>query len=204
MPKQPKHSHLEDIFALLCGTFLIAQGIFFLQHAGLLCGGTAGLALLATKFTDISFGILYFLLNIPFYVMGWFRFGKQFTIRSILAGLSVSVIADHLDIVLNISWLSPIYCAFVGGLVLGLGMLIIFRHNSSLGGFGVLALYCQDKFGVRAGNVQMAIDCSILCASFFFASPFVLACSVAGAIVMNLVLSMNHRKDRYVVSYSTN
>lgn len=198
MSHPTKHSQFEDIFALLCGTFLVAQGIFFLQHAELLCGGTAGLALLATKFTTISFGVLYFLFNIPFYIMGWFRFGKQFAIRSIIASATVSVITDNLHHVFNIAWLSPLYCAFVGGVLLGLGVLIIFRHNASLGGFNVFALYCQDKFNIPAGNVQMAIDCSILLASFFFASPFILACSVAGAIVMNMILTINHRADRYV------
>ncbi len=201
MSHPTKHTPFEDIFALLCGTFLIAQGIFFLQHAELLCGGTTGLALLATKFTSISFGVLYFLFNIPFYIMGWFRFGKQFTIRSIIASLTVSIITDNLNQVFNIAWLSPLYCAFVAGVLLGLGMLIIFRHNASLGGFNVLALYCQDKFNLPAGKVQMAIDCSILFASFFFASPFILLCSVIGAIVMNLILAINHRADRYLVCH---
>ena len=75
---------------------------------------------------------------------------------------------------------------------MGLGMLILFRHNTSLGGFNVLVLYCQQRFGIAAGKMQMGIDVTILIASAFFMSPMVLACSVLGAIMLNLVLAMNH------------
>ncbi|MDD1783483.1 YitT family protein [Enterovibrio sp. ZSDZ35] len=201
MNLKPKHTTVEDLIAILSGTFIVAQGVFFLQQAGLLTGGTTGLALLTTQFVDLSFGTLYFMFNIPFYMMGWVRFGKQFALRSIFAGGMVSLIVDHISHVFTISWLSPVYCGFIGGLLMGVGMLMIFRHNASLGGFNVLALFCQDKFGIRAGNVQMAVDVGILLASFFFVSPWLLACSVLGAFVLNLVLTMNHRPDRYVVCY---
>ncbi|NGN99624.1 YitT family protein [Grimontia sp. S25] len=201
MSYQPKHSQFEDMIAVLSGAFIVAQGVYFLQQAGLLTGGTTGLALLITQFTDLSFGTIYFLMNVPFYFMGWQRFGTQFALRSVFAGGMVSLIVDHISHVFTIGWLQPLYCGLIGGLLMGVGMLMIFRHNASLGGFNVLALYCQDKFGVRAGNVQMAIDIAILLASFFFVSPWLLACSVVGAFVLNLVLTMNHRPDRYVVCY---
>nr|WP_255555569.1 YitT family protein [Enterovibrio paralichthyis] len=201
MQHLPRHSQIEDMIAILSGTFLVAQGVYFLQQAGLLTGGTTGLALLVSQFTELSFGTLYFLFNIPFYVMGWYRFGKQFALRSIFAGGMVSLMVDHISHVFTIGWLQPLYCGLIGGLLMGVGMLMIFRHNASLGGFNVLALFCQDKFGIRAGNVQMGIDITILMASFFFVSPWLLACSVVGAFVLNLVLAMNHRPDRYVVCY---
>lgn len=201
MSYQPRHSQFEDMVAILSGAFVVAQGVYFLQQAGLLTGGTTGLALLITQFTDLSFGTLYFLLNTPFYIMGWQRFGAQFALRSVFAGGMVSLIVDHISHVFTVGWLQPLYCGLIGGLLMGVGMLMIFRHNASLGGFNVLALYCQDKFGIRAGNVQMGIDIAILLASFFFVSPWLLACSVVGAFVLNLVLTMNHRPDRYVVCY---
>ncbi|MCC4799931.1 hypothetical protein BCT30_20110 [Enterovibrio norvegicus] len=196
-----RHTSLEDVIAILSGTFIVAQGVFFLQQAGLLTGGTTGLALLLNQFVDLSFGTLYFLFNLPFYVMAWQRFGRQFALRSVFAGAMVAIITDNIGHVFSVDWLSPVYCALIGGLLMGVGMLMIFRHNASLGGFNVLALFCQEKFGVRAGNVQMGIDLSILLASFFFVSPWLLACSAMGAFVLNLVLTMNHRPDRYVVCY---
>ncbi|MEK6163241.1 YitT family protein, partial [Vibrio cholerae] len=53
-----KHSHKEDWIAILTGTFLVAQGVYFLQAGQLLTGGTTGLALLMTQFLPLTFGVL--------------------------------------------------------------------------------------------------------------------------------------------------
>ena len=192
-----KHPVHENMIAILTGTFIVAQGIFFLQQSQLLTGGTTGLALLLTHFVDISFGKLYFLMNCPFYLMAWFRMGKSFASSSVLSGALVSIMVDNLHHVLAISWLNPIYCAVIGGLLMGLGMLILFRHHTSLGGFNVLVLFLQDKFGISAGKIQMSIDISILVASFFFVSPTTLLLSILGAITLNIVLAMNYKPVRY-------
>lgn len=192
-----KHPVHENMIAILTGTFIVAQGIFFLQQSQLLTGGTTGLALLLTHFVDISFGKLYFLMNCPFYLMAWFRMGKSFAISSVLSGALVSIMVDNLHHVLAISWLNPIYCAVIGGLLMGLGMLILFRHHTSLGGFNVLVLFLQDKFSISAGKIQMSIDICILVASFFFVTPTTLLLSILGAITLNIVLAMNYKPGRY-------
>ncbi len=197
-----KHSRKEDWIAILTGTFLVAQGIFFLQSATLLTGGTTGLALLVSQFATWSFGTLYFIANCPFYLLAWKRFGARFAFNSALSGAVVSILADHLYLVISLDKINQAYCAVAGGLLMGLGMLILFRHRSSLGGFNVLCLYIQDKFGISVGKTQLAIDCAILIASFFFVDTATIMYSVLGAVALNLVLAMNHKPQRYTVSYS--
>ena len=72
-----------------------------------------------------------------------------------------------------------------------------------MGGVNILALYVQDKHGVRAGKLQMGVDLTILLASFFVVDGKALVASVIGAIAMNLVIWMNHRRDRYVAWSAT-
>ena len=45
---------------------------------------------------------------------------------------------------------------------MGLGFLILFRHRSSLGGFNLLVLFIQERYGVPAGKVQMGLDMALL------------------------------------------
>ncbi|MEF1184252.1 YitT family protein [Vibrio sinaloensis] len=196
-----KHSRKEDWVAILTGTFLVAQGVFFLQSASLLTGGTTGLALLVSQFVSISFGTLYFIANCPFYLLAWKRFGARFAFNSAISGALVSVFADHLYLVISLDTINEVYCAVAGGLLMGLGMLILFRHRSSLGGFNVLCLFIQDKFGISVGKSQLAIDFCILIASCFFVSTEVIGLSILGAIALNLVLAMNHKPTRYSVNY---
>lgn len=196
-----KHTHKEDWIAILTGTFLVAQGVYFLQSANLLTGGTTGLALLVSQFVPASFGTLYFLANSPFYLLAWKRFGARFAFNSAISGALVSIFADHLYLVITLETINEIYCAVAGGLLMGLGMLILFRHRSSLGGFNVLCLFIQDKFGISVGKSQLIIDLCILVASFFFVSPQVIGLSILGAILLNVVLAMNHKPTRYTVTY---
>ncbi len=134
--------------------------------------------------------------------MAWKRFGRAFAINSAVAGALVSVLVDHADMVIHLDLINEVYCAVVGGLLMGIGMLILFRHRSSLGGFNVLCLYFQDKFGISVGKTQMVLDCSILIASCFFVTPMTIALSVLGAVILNVVLAMNHKPTRYTVTYS--
>ena len=196
-----KHTKKEDWIAILTGTFLVAQGVFFLQSASLLTGGTTGLALLFSQFVPLSFGTLYFIANSPFYVLGYIRFGRRFAVNSAISGALVSIFADNLSLFISLDKITPLYCAIAGGLLMGLGMLILFRHQSSLGGFNVLCLFIQDKFGISVGKSQLAIDTIILVTSFFFVSANVVLLSVLGAAALNLVLSMNHKPTRYSVHH---
>ena len=75
---------------------------------------------------------------------------------------------------------------------------MLFRHRSSLGGVGILALYLQDRYGWRAGKVQMAVDCCIVLLSLWSMPIPQVAYSIVGAVALNLVLAINHRPGRYM------
>jgi uncharacterized membrane-anchored protein YitT (DUF2179 family) len=194
-----KHSLIEDIQGVIAGSMLAALGVIMLQAAHLLIGGTAGLGFLLRYSTGVSFGVAFFTMNLPFYWLAYKRLGLVFTIKTFAAVALTSVLTGILPKLITFASLEPITAALFGGLLIGCGMLVLFRHRASLGGFGILALYLQDRFGWRAGFVQLGLDCLVLVLSFFVAGPFVIACSVAAALTLNLTLAINHRTDRYIV-----
>jgi len=191
------HSTLEDTVALFTGVLLISVGVAFFTSAGLLTGGTAGLAFLLHYATGISFGKLFFVLNLPFYWLAWRKMGRAFTLKTFLAILLLSVLTELQTRFLQINNLQPLYAAIAGGLITGTGFLVLFRHRCSLGGVGILALYLQDRYGWRAGKVQMGVDCCIVALALFTVQPMQVAWSIVGAVALNLVLAMNHRPGRY-------
>ena len=85
-----------------------------------------------------------------------------------------------------------------GGIITGTGFLVLFRHRSSLGGVGIVALYLQDRYGWRAGKVQMAVDCCIVLLALWTVEPLRVAYSIVGAVALNLVLAINHKPGRYL------
>ncbi len=91
------------------------------------------------------------------------------------------------------------YPVLLGNLLAGVGLIVLFRHGSSLGGFAVVALGCQDRFGWRAGYVLLTGDALVLLLSVaVVVAPPVLLLSVGGALVLDLVLAVNHRPGRYL------
>ena len=67
-------------------------------------------------------------------------------------------------------------------------------------GLGVVALLVQDTTGFKAGWVQLIADAVIFGAAFWlFPAPVVLY-SLLGAVVLNLVITFNHRRDRYIAT----
>lgn len=197
-PQHGPHSLFDDAQGMISGILLMSLGIIFFKSAGVLTGGITGVALLIYYVTDLPLAPTLVLINIPFYIMGYFRFGKWFAIKSTIA---VSLLAAMLALIPN--WVSfatvnPYFATIAGALLVGVGLIMLFRHRSSTGGFNVLVLYCQDRFGWNAGICQMLLDFMVIASSLFFASPDVVAASFLGAAVMNLSISINHRPGRYI------
>jgi uncharacterized membrane-anchored protein YitT (DUF2179 family) len=98
---------------------------------------------------------------------------------------------------LVIEGIDPLFASIGGGLLIGIGLLIVFRHQASLGGLNVLVLFIQERYGIRAGKLQMVLDTVIVIAGLWLVIPWLLAISILGAIVLNFVLTTNHKPGRY-------
>jgi uncharacterized membrane-anchored protein YitT (DUF2179 family) len=197
-PAIAHHRPYEDVQALVTGTLFVALGVVLFGQAGLLTGGTAGIAFLIRYATGMDFGLAFFLINLPFYVFAWQRMGPAFTFKTFAAVALLSLFAHLLPRGMAFSLLWAPLAAVLGGLLCGAGMLMLFRHRASLGGLNVLVLYLQDKFGWRAGKVQMVIDSLIVLGALWVADWERVALSVLGAVVLNLTLTINHRPGRYM------
>jgi uncharacterized membrane-anchored protein YitT (DUF2179 family) len=199
----PRHSLAEDILAVVIGTLFVSFGIALFKQAGLLTGSTAGLAFLIYYVTALPFGAVFFVINLPFYYFALKRMGWRFTVKSFCAVALVSLFSEVHTHFIHFSLLDPFYTAVFGGLLMGVGFIVLFRHQASLGGVNILSLYLQDHYGIPAGKLQMGVDLGILLASFFVVDVEPLLASVIGAIALNLVIWMNHRRDRYVAWSAT-
>lgn len=196
----PSHSHFEDLFALVSGTLFVTLGVYLFTQQGLLTGGTAGLALLLTHLTGLSFGKVFFIINLPFYWLAWKQMGWRFCLNTFISVFTVSLMVDNAHRVIEVSRIDPLVAAIIGGFLMGMGMLILFRHRSSLGGVGILALFLQARYGIRAGKFQMGVDCLILMCSFLVVSWELLLFSVIGAAALNMVITLNHKPGRYQIT----
>ncbi len=193
-----RHAWYDDALAFATGTLFIAIGVTMFTHAGLLTGGTAGLAFLAHYASGIGFGPLFFAINLPFYLLAWKAMGRSFTLKTFAAVTCLSLLTSAIPRWAGFAVLDPWFAAVAGGLLMGAGFLVLFRHHASLGGLNILVLALQKRFGWRAGWVQLGMDGAILLASLAVVEPQRILMSITGALALNLTLALNHRPGRYV------
>lgn len=194
------HSLIDDLQGISLGVLLAGVGLHFLTTAGLITGQTAGVAVILSYLTGYSFGLLFFLINLPFYALAWRRLGTEFTVKSLLSVTLLSVVTEFLPLGMQFSALNTALGAVIFGALTGLGLLALFRHNGSLGGMGVVALMVQDSTGFRAGWVQLIFDALVFGVALFLFDATVVLYSLLGAVVLNLIITINHRRDRYIAT----
>ena len=196
MPQQ--HRLYEDLLALPLGTLMVSIGIVLFAKATLMTGGAAGLALLLQFATGADFSLLFFALNLPFYWLALRRMGLGFTLRTGTAVALVSIFVWATPGWFRIEAVAPLYAAVAGGVAMGLGLLALARHRTAIGGVNILALYLQERHGLRAGWVQLGIDAAIFVAAVFVLPLDKVALSLIGTLVLNAILGMNHKPGRYM------
>lgn len=193
-----RHRLYEDVLAMISGTMFVSLGTLIYTETMLTVGSSAGLALLLSYVSGWGFGIIFFIVNLPFYILAVKRMGWAFTLRTFTAVALVSVLSKLNSQWINFSHLDPLYATVIGGGLIGTGLLMLFRHRTGLGGINILAMYLQEKTGLRAGYFQLGVDLTILAIAFFVLPADRLALSVLGAAIANLILAINHKPGRYM------
>ncbi len=197
-PPVVRHTLFEDAQALLVAPLFVAFAILLFRQAGLLTGGTVGIAFLLHYVGDWPIGPLLFAINLPFYYLGVRALGWTFTLKTFIAVSLLAVYTEVLPGLISLGEVNRAFAAVMAGFMAGVGLLMLIRHKASLGGIGILAIHLQNSRGWRAGKLQMAADLSILAAAFFVRDPASIALSILGAVALNLVIAVNHKAGRYM------
>lgn len=193
-----RHNLFEDAQALLVAPLFFAFAVLLLREAGLLTGGTVGIAFLLHYLSGWPIGPLLFALNLPFYALAWRAMGRDFTIKTFLSVSLLALYAEWLPRLVELHNLNRGFAAVMGGFLAGVSLLMLIRHKASLGGLGILVIHLQNTRGWRAGKLQMAADCVILGAALFVRDPLSVGLSIIGALALNLVIAVNHKAGRYM------
>ncbi|WP_203136429.1 YitT family protein [Microbacterium sp. JZ31] len=196
--EQTRHSVAEDVQGIVIGTVVAALGLYLLKSAGAVTGGTAGLALLLDQATDLPFWLIFALVNFPFAILALWKKGVRFTILTCICIAAVAGLSVAYAYLMPMTGLDPIFGVFAGNLLAGVGLLILFRHGASVGGVNIIALLLQEKTGFRAGWTQMTLDVIVVLSSLLVLPWPTVVLSALGAVVMSVVLAMNHREGRYI------
>lgn len=157
----------KKIGYVLIGLFLTALGVKILSTSMLTFGGTAGIATMLTYISTLSWGILFFLVNLPFFIISLVQLGKWFTLSSFISIIGISVINDSLAVYIPSFQITPMTAAVLAGFFIGAGVTLVLNNGSSLGGIHILALYLDKNFSINRGYVIFVSDSLIILLAVF-------------------------------------
>ncbi len=146
-----------NIVIILAASFLVAAGfnLFLVPHK-LLSGGVSGISMIIGYYTDWNIGYLYFIINLPLMVWGWFAIGRKFIALTIISVTCTSWLLQVIPAKAVVS--DPILAAVFGGVIAGFGVGITLRYNGSSGGFDIIGSILTKKRDFPLGNVLFALN----------------------------------------------
>ncbi|CAM3300719.1 MULTISPECIES: YitT family protein [Sphingomonas] len=192
------HSLLEDAYAIFIGCTLLIVGLVFLKAAGLVTGGIAGVALLLSYLIPLPAGVLFTLVNIPFFLFAHKVMGARFAVKTVLVNIGIGAASAITRVSVHVDAVHPAFAALVGGTVIGMGILSLARHQAGVGGTGVITIWLYRKRGWNMGMTQVALDVFILAMAIPVVSGVQLAWSAISAAAISLILFAWHRPGLYM------
>lgn len=158
-----------NILIMTLGAMIAAFALEgFLIPNKIIDGGIMGIAIMTAYKTQFALGWCIFLLNLPFIFLALQKMGKLFVAYTFYA---VTILS--LGVSLMPEWLShkhvsdPFLACIFGGLILGAGVGLVLRSNSSLDGTEILAIRLSKKWGFSVGEIIMFFNLFIFMAAGF-------------------------------------
>lgn len=194
------HVGLITVGSALCAVAI--NGILIPRQ--FLSGGFTGLALVVHYLlTFLPVGGLFFLFNIPLYVLGWKYVGRRFFLYSIGGMIIFSAAVQWLQVSLPVY--DQLLSALLAGIISGVGSGIILRSWGSAGGTDILSVILAKRFSIRLGTTVLAFNCVILFAAAILLSLesalYTLIYLFVTSYILNIVVTgLSQRKAVYIIS----
>lgn len=169
-----RNNFISKLSAAFFYALAVAVALNFFWHPGkIYASGVTGfsqvLESLSSRYLPFTLttSSMYFVLNIPLFILGWLKIGKKFTLFTIIAVILASIMMK-LIAQIKLSY-DPTICAIFGGVVNGVGTGIALKSGISTGGIDVLGIILRRKTGKSFGQINIFFNLIIvICAGFVF------------------------------------
>ncbi|WP_233522945.1 YitT family protein [Peribacillus saganii] len=196
---------MQRILLITAGAVLMGVGLeIFLVPNNVIDGGIVGVSIMLSYITGWQLGLFIFILNIPFFFIGYKQIGKTFAFSTLYGILILSVTTTLLHPVPPLT--NDVLLATVfGGIVLGIGVGMVIRYGGSLDGTEILAILANKKLPFSVGEIIMFFNLFILgSAGFVFswdrAMYSLLAYFVAFKTIDVTITGLDESKSVWIIS----
>lgn len=198
---------LLNIGGIILGSFIYAAGVaLFLDPNNLAPGGLIGIAVILNRLVSVDTGTLYFILNIPIVILGWWKFGAKFIASTFFAILINSVMTNKLAMFPPITT-EPLLAALAGSILVGVGIAIVFQCGATTGGTDIIVKVLRTKYKhLKTGFLFLVTDIVIVAVSGLVFKDFnivlyaFIAVTVSGKAMDYMLYGSDEAKLIYIIS----
>ena len=200
-----------DIVIAIIGSFMFALGTHcFTAPNHMAPGGAVGISTIINFLTGLPIGTLSVIINIPLMILGFWKLGRRFMIKTLVSLFAYSFALDVLFVNLPIYTNNILVACIFGGVLMGAGIGMVMSRGGSTGGMDIVNKLIQRRFPhIKFGRVQFTSDAVIVLISVFAygsveVALFALICLYITSIALDTVLyGANTCKMIYIISQFT-
>lgn len=211
------NNNIKNFILLTVAGIINAIGVtIFLAPVNLYDSGISGTSILLSQVTPdfLTLPIFLLILNIPLFLYGAKRQGKQFTVNAIYAvavySLSAWLITDVLPV--DVSLVSPLtgsdllLCSIFGGTISGIGSGIAIRFGGAMDGIEVMAVIFAKRLGLTVGtfvmgyNLLLYIVCGLILHSWILPLYSIISYFAALKTVDYIVEGIDRSKSAMIIT----
>lgn len=203
--KIPLKEVVKRAFLITVGAVIMAVGLeIFLVPNQVIDGGIVGVSIMLSHITGIKLGLFIFILNIPFFFIGYKQIGKTFAFSTLYGIIILSISTTFLHPVAAFTQ-DILLASLFGGIVLGIGVGMVIRYGGSLDGTEILAILSSKRLPFSVGEIIMFVNLFILAsAGFVFswdrAMYSLLAYYVAFKLIDITIKGLDESKSVWIIS----
>lgn len=160
---------------ILIGTFIMAAGyVFFVAPYKFAPGGVYGISIVIHHLTKgifswfpegLPIGAVALSLDIPLTIIGTKILGPRFGVKTVVGFVSLAVFTDLISFWWGYKPLvenQPLLSAIYGGILIGLGLGLVFRSRATSGGSDIIAMIIEKYTKMPLGQLMIIVDSSIV------------------------------------------
>jgi len=159
--KQKLKSIVFEYIGLAVGSVIMSLGlVLFLIPGRIAPGGVSGIGIVLHHLFNLPVGMMMLVFNIPLFIFGIKVLGTQFGPRTLFSFITVSVMIDIFDKVLHLGAATDnlLLTSIFGGILLGIGLGIVFRFKGTTGGSDILGQIIHKYSNVSIGTGILIVD----------------------------------------------
>jgi uncharacterized membrane-anchored protein YitT (DUF2179 family) len=203
--KSHKLKIVQRTIAMLIGALAVATGLeIFLVPNSVIDGGITGISIMVSHLTGLPLGLFIFVLNLPFFYLGYKQIGKTFAISTIFGIIALSYFTStfhHIPAFTEDVLLATIF----GGMIVGVGVGLAIRFGGALDGIEILAIIINSRVPFSVGEIIMVFNLFLLGAAGFIyswdrAMYSIIAYLIAFKTIDIVVEGMEQSKQAWIIS----